>query len=75
MAQRLLTVKDAAKRVEKTTRTIENWIRDGLVVRYKGGGDRRRYVDEVELLEMFRAKLVAARGSKWARVALRKETD
>lgn len=74
MSERLLTVKDAAKRVEKTTRTIENYIADGLTVVYKGDGDRRRYVKESELLAMFRAKLVAANGSKWARVA-QKGTD
>lgn len=74
MGERYLTVKGAAKRIEKSTRTIESYIASGLVVHYLPG-DRRRYVKEADLLVMFRAKLIASRGSKWARRALREETD
>ena len=74
MGERYLTVKEAAKRVDVRTRTIENYITSGLVVHYLPG-DRRRYVKEADLLVMFRAKPIASRGSKWARRALREETD
>jgi transposase len=53
-----LTVKNAAMRVNRTTRTIESWINDGPeesrlpVIRI----GRKRYVDETKLLAMHKAK-------------------
>ena len=53
-----LTVKNAAARVKRTTRTIESWINDGpeesrLPVIRVG---RKRYIDEQKLLAMHKAK-------------------
>lgn len=58
-----LTVKEAARRVNRNKSTIERWIADdGLevtVVKNAEGRVLRRYVKLDELLAMFRKKLTA----------------
>ena len=54
-----LSVKDASKRVKRTTRTIESWINDGpedqrLPVVWVGS---KRFVEEQKLLAVYRQKL------------------
>lgn|GEM_PF-5939040 len=62
---RFLTVKQAADRVERSTRTVEDWIaHDGLQVykrRVRVGGRRVRLVREDELLAVLRLKLLGRR--------------
>jgi predicted site-specific integrase-resolvase len=58
-----LSVRAAAKRVKRSTRTIERWIADGLldviVVRNAQGKVLRRYLVKTDLLTVYRAMLKA----------------
>lgn len=61
---RYLTVNEASERVDRSRRTIETWITEGLTVRYLG--TRKRFVREDELLLAFRTKLASR--SKYKRL-------
>jgi predicted site-specific integrase-resolvase len=57
----MLTVQQAATQVNRSRQTIENWITEGLldvaVIRNENGRVIRRYLNETELLTVFRKKL------------------
>lgn len=55
-----LTITEAAARVKRSTRTIEQWIADGDLevaeIRNMQGNVIRRYVDEGQLLTVLHSK-------------------
>lgn len=52
-----LTLKDSAKRVGRSTRTIEQWVADTELKVWWFHG--KRYFEVGQLLEVYRAKLIA----------------
>lgn len=48
---KMLTVRQAAEYVSKTTRTIHNWIADGRIVAYRIGERGHLMISEDELLQ------------------------
>jgi hypothetical protein len=58
-----LSVKEAAKRVKRSVRTVERWIADEdlevTVIKTPSGVVVRRYVKLDHLLAVYRAKIVA----------------
>ena len=63
-----LSISEAAARVKRSTRTIEQWIADEdlqvIEIRNMQGKVIRRYVEEGQLLTVLRTKLTAPRGGK-----------
>lgn len=52
------TVTTAAKRVKRSRQTIETWITQGLpVIHIKKGNRTTRYINETDLLKVYRDKL------------------
>mgnify|MGYP002355937357 CR=1 FL=1 len=58
----MLTTRQAARRVGRTTRTIYNWRAWGMPVLLQ---ERRLYVDEDVLLATYRAHLMANPAHRW----------
>jgi excisionase family DNA binding protein len=60
-----LTITEAAARVKRSTRTIEQWISDGdlevVEIRNMQGKVIRRYVEEGQLLTVLRSKTSSRR--------------
>lgn len=60
-----LTRADAAKRIHKTRRTIENYVASGLRVHEPLPGVERIYLEE--LLTTWRSKMIAQRSTRFRR--------
>lgn len=58
MQTRLLTIQQAAARIERSTRQIERYIDAGLPIAARDGSGRR-YVREADLLAAFRKHLLS----------------
>lgn len=54
--QATYTIKTAAARTEKSTRTIKRWMRDGMPYRIVAG---IAVVDHLELMKFWRTKMVS----------------